>query len=116
MFDLATLKRAIEGHDARALSDLYAADAILTVMNRDSPPQNPRTISGKAAIAAYYDDVCSRDMMHEMVAGVSDDAHLAYTEACAYPGGGRVFCSAMAEVADGKIRKQTNVEVWSDGG
>lgn len=114
MFDLAALKRAIEGHDARALSDLYAADAVLTVMNRNNPPHSPRTVSGKAAIAAYYDDVCARDMMHEMVAGVSDGEHLAYTEACAYPGGGRVFCSAMAEVADGKIKAQTNVEVWDE--
>ena len=112
MFDLSTLKRSIEGRDARALSALYAPDATLTVMDVNSPPRSPRTISGQQAIADYYADVCGRDMTHEMVAGMLDDAHLAYTQACAYPTGAKVYCSAMADVVDGKIRKQTNVQVW----
>jgi hypothetical protein len=112
MLDVATIKRAIEGRDAHALSNLYAGDATLIVMDRDCPPRSPRTISGQKAISAYYDDVCGRAMTHEMVAGVSDDAHVAFTEACAYPDGTRVFCSAMADVMDGKIRRQTNVQVW----
>ena len=112
MLDIATLKRALEGRDARSLSDLYAEDATLVVMSRDSPPRSPRTISGQKAIAAYYDDVCSREMKHELVDGLADDSRLAFTEACAYPDGTRVFCSAMAELADGKIKRQTNVQVW----
>jgi ketosteroid isomerase-like protein len=112
MLDIETLKRAIEGRDAQALSKIYAEDAALIVMDRDNTPRSPRLISGQKAISAYYDDVCGRDMQHELVAGVSDDAHLAFTEACTYPDGTRVFCSAMAEVIDGKISKQTNVQVW----
>jgi SnoaL-like domain len=112
MLDIDLVKHAIEHRDARALSNLYADDATLIVMSRDAPPSKPRTISGREAIQAYYEDVCNRDMKHEIVDGMSDDAHLAFTEACAYPNGARVFCSAMAEVTEGRIKRQTNVEVW----
>ncbi|MXP62990.1 nuclear transport factor 2 family protein [Roseomonas sp. M0104] len=112
MLAIETLKRALEGRDNRALSEFYADDATLIVMSKDSPPRSPRTISGRTAISAYYDEVCRRDMKHELVAGVADDSHLAFTEACAYPDGTRVFCSAMAELLEGKIKRQTNVQVW----
>jgi ketosteroid isomerase-like protein len=112
MLDVETVKRAIEGRDAQTLSNLYAEDAALIVMDRDHMPSSPQTISGQKAISAYYADICGRDMQHELVAGISNDAHLAFTEACTYPDGTRVFCSAMAEVLDGKIKRQTNVQVW----
>ena len=63
--DINTLTRAIEGQDAQTLSAFYADDAALLVMDRDNPPSSPRTISGREAIAAYYDDVCGRAMTHK---------------------------------------------------
>jgi ketosteroid isomerase-like protein len=112
--DINTLTRSIEGQDARTLSQFYADDAILLVMDRENPPSKPRTISGREAIAAYYDDVCGRAMTHKLEAGVSDDSHLAFTEACTYPDGTRVFCSAMAQTSGGRITRQTNVQVWDE--
>jgi ketosteroid isomerase-like protein len=112
MFEIDALRHAIEGRNARALSDLYADDATLIVMDRDNSPSAPRTISGREAIMTYYEDVCGREMTHQVVAGLSDDAHLAFTEVCAYPDGTKVFCSAMAELTDGCIKRQTNVQVW----
>jgi hypothetical protein len=51
-------------------------------------------------------------MTHKVESGVSDGRHLAFTQACAYPDGTRVFCSAMIEMAGGKIARQTNVQAW----
>jgi hypothetical protein len=45
-------------------------------------------------------------------AGVADGDRLAFTQACAYPDGTRVFCSAMIELEAGKIARQTNVQAW----
>ena len=112
--DVGVLTRAIEGQDARTLAGLYADNATLQIMDRDNPPKSPRTISGREAIAAYYDDVCGRAMTHKVEAGLLDDSHLAFTESCAYPDGTRVFCSAMAELSGGRITKQTNVQVWDE--
>jgi hypothetical protein len=44
--------------------------------------------------------------------GVADGERLAFTQACAYPDGTRVFCAAMIELAAGKISKQTVVQAW----
>jgi ketosteroid isomerase-like protein len=107
-----TLRTAIEGRDAAKLIALYADDAVMRIIDRDHPPSRPRELKGRAAIAAFYDDVCSRAMTHTIEAGVSDGRRLAFTQACAYPDGMRVFCSAMIEIADGKIARQTNVQAW----
>src|SRR6516225_2887819 len=68
---VAGLKRAIEGRKASALSGLYADDAIVQVIDRDHPPSNPRSLKGRSAIAAYFEDVCGRDMTHRVEAGVA---------------------------------------------
>jgi|SRR5215472_3072791 len=107
-----TLKAAIEGRDAAELMSLYSDDAVMRIIDRDNPPSRPRMLEGRAAIGTFYDDVCSRAMTHRVEAGVSDGRRLAFTQACAYPDGTRVFCSAMIEIADGKIARQTNLQAW----
>lgn len=106
------LKTAIEARDAKSLIALYADDALMRIIDRDNPPSRPRDLKGRDAIAAFYDDVCSRAMTHTVENGVSDGRRLAFTQACAYPDGTRVFCSAMIELADGRIARQTNVQAW----
>jgi len=106
------LKTAIEGRNAAGLIALYADDAVMRIIDRDNPPSRPRELKGRGAIAAFYDDVCSRAMTHKVENGVSDGRRIAFTQACAYPDGTRVFCSAMIEIADGKIARQTNVQAW----
>jgi ketosteroid isomerase-like protein len=106
------LKTAIEGRDAAGLIALYADDAVMRIIDRDNPPSRPRELKGRAAIAAFYDDVCGRAMTHKVESGVSDGHRLAFTQACAYPDGTRVFCSAMIEMAGGKIARQTNLQAW----
>ena len=106
------LKRAIEGRDAAGLIALYADDAVMRIIDRDNPPSRPRELKGRAAIASFYDDVCSRAMSHRLEAGVSNGRNVAFTQACAYPDGTRVFCSAMIEIEDGKIARQTNLQAW----
>ena len=109
---IAELKRAIEGRDAKALASFYADDAFVRIIDRDNPPSKPRQLEGKAAIAAYYDDLCGRAMTHRIEAGVANGNTLAFTQACAYPDGTKVFCAAIVELNDGKILRQTAVQAW----
>ena len=106
------LKRAIEGRKASALASLYADDAIVQVIDRDNPPSKPRSLKGRGAIAAYFDDVCGRDMTHKVEAGVAVGNRLAFTQSCAYPDGTKVFCSAMIDLKGGKIARQVVVQAW----
>jgi ketosteroid isomerase-like protein len=109
---VANLKRAIEGRDAGTLSDWYADDAVVRIIDCNNPPSRPRELRGKASIAAYYDDVCSRAMSHEVEFGLAQGDRLAFTQVCAYPDGIRVFCAATLDLADGEISRQTVVQAW----
>jgi ketosteroid isomerase-like protein len=110
----ATLKRAIESRDAAALSSFYADDASLQVIDRNNPPSKPRIVRGKPAIAAFFDDICSRAITHDVKSSVTDGNRLAFTQACAYPDGTRVLCMAMIELKAGKIAQQTMVQAWDE--
>ena len=107
------IKRAIEERNADGLTALYADNAVMRIIDRDHPPSAPREIRGKPDIAAYFADVCGRAMTHAVESGVEDGSRLAFTQACAYPDGVRVFCSAMLELTDGgKIARETIVQAW----
>jgi ketosteroid isomerase-like protein len=109
---VATLKRAIEGRKAPAIADFYSDDAIVQVIDRDNPPSKPRELKGKSAIAAYFEDVCGRDMTHKVENGVAAGARLAFTQSCEYADGTKVFCSTAIELKRGKIARQIVVQAW----
>jgi ketosteroid isomerase-like protein len=109
---VGALKRAVEARDAEALAGMYADDALLLVIDRDNPPSSPRRLTGKAAIASYFTDVCGRDMTHMVENGVASGNRLAFTQSCTYADGTKVFCSAMLDLKSGKIAQQTVVQAW----
>jgi len=111
---VSEIKFGIENRDGRRLANMYADDAVLRVVDRDNPPSKPREIRGKAAIAAYWDEVSGRTMTHKVEEAVAAGDRLAFTQACAYPEGGKVLCLAMLELKDGKIAQQTAVQVWDE--
>jgi ketosteroid isomerase-like protein len=110
----ASLKHAIENRDGRMLAAMYADDAVLRIIDPTNPPSKAREIRGKAAIGDYWDDVCGRTMTHRVDTSVVEGNRLAFTQDCAYPEGGKVFCVAMLELRDGKIARQTAVQVWDE--
>ena len=111
-FSLPELSRAVETRDSKAMRGFYTKNARMRIIDRDHPPSRPLKIIGQDAIGAYFDDVCSRTMTHKVEGGCVNVERLAYTQACAYPDGTRVFCSAMAELKDRKIDNQTIVQAW----
>src|SRR5450432_3381141 len=111
-FSLPALSRAIETRDSKAMRGFYAEDARIRIIDRDHPPSRPLEIVGDGAIAAYFDDVCGRTMTHKVESGCVNSDRIAFTQACAYPDGKQVFCSAMAKLKDAKIIHQTIVQAW----
>jgi ketosteroid isomerase-like protein len=110
----AALKEAIEARDGRMLSSFYADDALVRVIDRNNPPSKPRDIRGRAAITTFWDDICSRAMTHKVELTVAEGDRLAFTQACAYPDGTRVFCMAALELRGGLIARQTVVQAWDE--
>jgi ketosteroid isomerase-like protein len=110
----ASIRRAIEGRDGKMLASFYADNAVVTVIDRNNPPSKPREIRGKAAISTFWDDICSRAMTHKIDTTVSEGDHLAFTQACSYPDGTKVFCAATLELKGGKISRETVVQAWDE--
>jgi len=110
----ASIKQAIEGRNGRMLASFYADDALVRVIDRNNPPSKPREIKGRAAIDIFWDDVCSRAMTHKVEALVADGNRLAFSQACSYPDGAKVFCLSVLELKDGMISRQTAVQAWDE--
>jgi len=111
---LQQLRLAIESSDAATLIGFYADGAEIQIVDKDHPPSKPRILGGREEIAAYYEDVCGRAMSHEIIQGLSSENRLAFTEACRYPDGSRVLCTAMLELDGGRIVRQTNLQAWDE--
>ena len=108
------LRHALETSDAAALIGLYADNAEVIVLDSRHQPSNPLVLSGKEAIAGYWQDVCGRAMTHTVERIALDGHTLAYSEACRYPDGTQVQCIAFLDLADGRIVKQKGVQTWDE--
>ncbi|MFH8217977.1 nuclear transport factor 2 family protein [Streptomyces sp. NPDC018057] len=113
-FDTGALRRGIEEHAAPTLLSLYADDAEIRIVDRDSRPSHPKVLRGRAEIGAMLDDVYGRDMTHRLEGCVVEGDHAAYVESCAYPDGVRVLAESMVSLRDGRITDQIMVQAWDE--
>jgi hypothetical protein len=94
--------------------DLYAEDAEIRIVNRNTPPSSPYVLRDKEEIAEYLRDVFSREMSHSIANEIVGDDRLAYNVACEYPDGTRVPASENLEMRDGKVVRQVEVVAWDE--
>lgn len=113
-FDSSGFRYAIENRDANKLASYYADDATLQVIDRSRMPSNPLVMNGKAAVSAYFDDICGRAMTHSIESLIENGDKAAYSETCLYPDGTRVYCGAFLDLVDGKIVRQSQVQAWDE--
>jgi ketosteroid isomerase-like protein len=110
----AAIKKAIEGRDGKALAALYADHAVTRIVDHNNPPSKPREIRGRGAIATFWDDICSRTMTHKVDVTMADGDQMAFTQACTYPDGAKVYCIAVLKLENGLIAEQTVVQAWDE--
>jgi ketosteroid isomerase-like protein len=112
--EFEAMRRAIEESDYDALVALYADDAELRTVNKNSTPSSPQVLRGKEEISKMLRDVCGRTMTHHVEDEVVGENRVAFTEACEYPDGLKVLTATTLELQDGKIVRQTNIETWDE--
>ncbi len=112
--DIESLRRGYEQRDADLLVSLYADEAELRVVDRTTPPSSPLELRGKAEIAEYWREICSRDMTHRIENEVIGKDHLAFNVECEYLDGTRVLAAMSHDLRDGKIVRQVNVQAWDE--
>ncbi len=108
------LRRAGEQRDPDAMLELYADDAEVRIVDRNTPPSSPHVLRGKEEIAEYLRDVFGRDMTHTIENEVVGEDRVAFNVACEYPDGLKVLTATTLEVRDGKISRQVSVEAWDE--
>ncbi|CAL9662468.1 hypothetical protein SUDANB176_07061 [Streptomyces sp. enrichment culture] len=113
-FDTDTLRRGIEADTSATLVSLYADDAELRIVDRNTQPSHPKVLHGRDEIAAMLDDVYSRDMTHKLEQCVVQGDRAAYSESCVYPDGVRVLSESMLSLRDGRITEQTMIQAWDE--
>ncbi|MFF4756757.1 nuclear transport factor 2 family protein [Streptomyces sp. NPDC002514] len=113
-FTAETLRRGIEGNTGNSLLSLYADDAEIRIVDRDTQPSHPRVLRGRPQIAQLLDDVYSRDMTHKLDRCVVQGDHAAYSESCEYGDGVRVLTESMITLRDGKIAEQVMIQAWDE--
>jgi ketosteroid isomerase-like protein len=112
--DFEDLRRAQEQRDLDAMLNLYADDAEIHIVNRNTPPSSPHVLRGKEAIAEYLRDVFGREMSHSIENEVVGEDRFAFNVACEYSDGTRVLASENMEVRDGKVVRQVEVVAWDE--
>jgi ketosteroid isomerase-like protein len=112
--DFEAMRRAIEESDYDALVALYADDAELRTVNKNSTPSSPQVLRGKEEISEMLRDVCGRTMTHHVEDEVIGENRVAFNEACEYPDGLKVLTATTLELQNGKIVRQTNIEAWDE--
>ncbi|MEV6612791.1 nuclear transport factor 2 family protein [Streptomyces sp. NPDC051051] len=113
-FDSETLRRGIEGQTPATLLSLYADDAEIRVVDRNTQPSHPAVLHGRDEIAEMLEDVYSRDMSHRLEDCVVQGDRAAFSESCEYADGVRVLSESMITLRDGKIVGQTMIQAWDE--
>lgn len=112
--DFEALRRAAENNDAGLLVSLYADDAEVLVVNRETPPSSPHVLRGKEQIAEFLKDACGREVESRIEDEVIGEERMSFNEACQYPDGTRVLTASTLEMRGGKIVRQVSVEAWDE--
>lgn len=112
--DFEVMRRALEEKDAETLIGLYAEDAEVRMVNKNTTPSAPFVLRGREEIAGMLRDVCSREMTHSIENEVVGEERVAFSEACEYPDGVCVLAATTLDLRDGKIVRQVNVEAWDE--
>jgi hypothetical protein len=111
-FDLTALVAALEADDPARTVAAYADDAIIEIHNRDHGPADPLVVRGRDAVRALLDDVASRELEHRVQRAVADTRTGALQIRCRYPDGATVTCSTAFDIQDGRIVRETRLEIW----
>jgi len=111
-FDLTALVAAIEADDPARHAAAYADDVVVEIHNRDHGPGDPLVIRGRDAVRALLEDVAARKLEHRVQRAVANTDTGALQVSCRYPDGLTVSCSTAFDIQDGRIARETQLEIW----
>ncbi len=113
-FDFAAFKDAFERKDLDRWVPFYADEAEWIEYRHISPPRAPNRMISKQQIADFLAWVCSTDFGITIADEVIATNRVAFSVDCTFLDGKRVFEHVIAQIGDGKITRQVDVEAWDE--
>jgi hypothetical protein len=111
---LDAIRAGFRARDPALIAGVYHADVEFRVINRNNPPAKPLVLRGADAVRRMFDDLCSREMTHDVVRSVVGVGSIAYAIECRYPDGCQVVGLNVATVKDGRIVNELSVDCWDE--
>lgn len=111
---LEAIRSGYRNRDAALLASVYAEDAEFTIANRNNPPAKRLVLRGRAAIRSMFEDICAREMTHQLARAMASENAIAYSTHCQYPDGCQVIGINMATLRDGLIISEFSVDCWDE--
>jgi SnoaL-like domain len=111
---LEALRAGYGKRDPAQVMSVYAENVECTIVNRNNPPARPLVLRGREELRRMVEDICSREMTHQIVRVVLGAGALAYRVDCRYPDGCNVVGLYMATVAGGCIVSEFSVDCWDE--
>jgi len=111
---LEAIRKGYKNRDAKLLMSVYADDVEYTVVNRNNPPAKRLVLRGHAAVERMYQDLCAREMTHQLVRTIVSDGSIAWQTLCQYPDGCQVVALNLASIKNGRIVNEFSVDCWDE--
>ena len=111
---LEALRMGYLGRDAALLASVYAEDAEFTICNRNNPPAKRLLLRGREAVRRMFEEMCAREMTHQMADMTVGEGAIAFSAHCRYPDGCQVVGLNIATLKKGMIVSEINVACWDE--
>ncbi|MFL6623979.1 MAG: nuclear transport factor 2 family protein [Sulfurifustis sp.] len=111
---LDTIRKGYKNRDPSMLVSVYAEDVEYTVVNRNNPPSKRLVLRGRAAMQRMFEDLCAREMTHDVIRTSAGDNSISYLTLCRYPDGCQVVSITMATLRNGRIVNEFSVDCWDE--
>jgi ketosteroid isomerase-like protein len=108
------LRAGFRLRDAALLAALYREDVEYVVVNRNNPPSKRLVIRGREGVRRLFEDMCSREMTHDVSQAIVAAGSIAFVTTCRYPDGCCVMGISRATVEDGLISREFSVDCWDE--
>ena len=111
---LESIRSGYSHRDAAQLAGAYADDAEYIIVNRNNPPKKRLVLRGREAIRRMFEDLCAREMTHQLAQTMVGEDSIAFSTLCQYPDGCQVVALNMATLKDGLIVREFSVDCWDE--
>ena len=109
-----TLRNGYHTRDAAMIASVYAEDVELTICNRNNPPAKRLVLRGREAVRRMLDDLCAREMTHQIGHVTLGEGTIAFSFQCQYPDGCQVVALNVATLKKGLIVSELSVDCWDE--